>query len=85
MVNYQQIQDKLIKLLPHDKCLHFIVGFVLAILSLHFFSGIVSIIIIFLIALIKEIRDEITHKGFDIVDIIFTILPIIIMVLNNMI
>jgi hypothetical protein len=84
-MKYQQIQNKIIELIPHDKCLHFMFGFILAIISLHFFSDIQSIGIIFLIALIKEIRDQIKYKGFDVVDIIFTILPIIILYISNLI
>jgi hypothetical protein len=80
---YQKLQDKLVKLVPHDKTLHFIVGFFLAIISTHFLSDIQSIGIIFLIALIKEIRDEIVYNGFDIMDIIYTIIPIIILTLNK--
>lgn len=80
-MKYQDIQNKIAKLLAHDKCLHFIVGFFLAVLSLHFLSNMLSIILIFTIALMKEIRDEKVYKGFDIIDLIFTVLPVLILIL----
>lgn len=78
-MKYQDLQNKIIKYVPHDKCLHFIVGFFLGLLTLHFFLPLVAISIVTLGAIAKEIRDEIKYKGFDLVDIIYTVIPVLAM------
>ena len=70
-----KIQELAVKYLHHDKCLHFIIGFFLFVLSNCFLSDIHSLIIVFVIALGKEIRDEFTYRGGDWKDVLFTILP----------
>ena len=79
-----KIQELAIKYLPHDKCLHFIIGFFLFVISNCFLSDIHSLIIVFVIALIKEIRDEFTYHGFDWKDVLFTICPAITLVLISL-
>jgi hypothetical protein len=66
-------------LIPLDKANHFIYGFFIFILSQYFFNDYYSMAIVFLFALGKEIKDEITYKGFDYKDIIATIIPSIIL------
>jgi len=69
------IQNKIVELMPHDKCLHFVFGFFIFALSNLFLNDVYSLGIVFLFALAKEIRDEISYGGFDVKDLIFTILP----------
>ena len=68
-------------LIPIDKANHFLYGFVIFILAQFIFNDFVSFIIVLLIALSKEIKDEITYKGFDYKDLIATILPAILTIL----
>ena len=82
---FQRFQNKMVELMPHDKCLHFIMGFILALVVPHFVSDILTLIFIFIVALLKEIRDEIVYKGFDFKDIIFTLLPFILIEVNKLI
>ena len=82
-MSYNDIQNKIVELIQHDKALHFMFGFFLFVLSNIFLSDSYCIGIVFIVALIKEIRDEIVYKGFDWRDIIATVLPsICILVLN---
>lgn len=62
-------------LIPLDRANHFIYGFALFLLLNIFLQDIYCLIIVSAIAIVKEIRDEIVYKGFDIVDIVFTIIP----------
>ncbi len=82
-MTYQDIQTKIENYIPQDKCIHFIVGFFLAILSLHFLSNMQSIILVTIISLIKEIRDKIVRNNFDWKDLIATILPTLILTLTK--
>ena len=68
-------------MIPLDKANHFIYGFFIFILSQCFFNDYYSMAIVFLFALGKEIKDEITYKGFDYKDIIATIIPSVILYL----
>jgi hypothetical protein len=68
-----------IPLIPLDKANHFIYGFVIFIISQCFLNDLYSIGIVFLVALGKEIKDQIDYKGFDYKDIIATITPSIIL------
>ena len=83
-MNYQDLQNKIIELIPHDKTLHFIAGFFLYVLSNVFLSDIHSLIIVFTVALAKETRDEITYKGADLKDLLFTVIPSIMIFLLNL-
>jgi hypothetical protein len=66
-------------LIEQDKANHFIYGFFIFVLSNYFLNDLYSIGIVFLIALGKEIRDQIVYKGFDYKDLIATIIPSIIL------
>ena len=83
-MNYQDLQNKIIELIQHDKALHFMFGFFLYVLSNVFLSDIHSLIIVFIIAIAKETRDEIAYNGGDWKDILFTVIPAItIFILNS--
>jgi hypothetical protein len=66
-------------LIEQDKANHFIYGFFIFVLSNYFINDLYSIGIVFLIALGKEIRDQIVYKGFDYKDLIATMIPSIIL------
>jgi hypothetical protein len=66
-------------LIEQDKANHFIYGFFIFVLSNYFLNDLYSIGIVFLIALGKEIRDQIVYKGFDYKDLIATMIPSIIL------
>lgn len=72
-------------LIPHDKANHFIYGFVIFILSNLFLIEWVSLGIVFIFALGKELYDEWKYGGFDFVDLIYTLSPGIILTLINFI
>jgi len=79
-----KIQEFFIKHLEHDKCLHFLGGFFLYVLNNVFLSDIHSLIIVFIIAVAKETRDELAYKGGDWKDILFTVIPSITIFLLNL-
>jgi hypothetical protein len=71
-------------LIPHDKANHFIYGFVIFILSSLIMSNLISLCVVIVFALGKEIRDQIVYKGFDYKDLLSTIIaPIILTILNK--
>jgi len=80
-MNYQVIQEKIVEDFPHDKTLHFIVGFFIFLLMSKFVNDNYAFIITLIIAFLKEIRDQIVYKGFDWKDILATILPGIMLIL----
>lgn len=63
---------KKLALIPKDKLLHSFYGTVIYLL-LSLFSPIVGIIFVIIVAIAKEVYDEIKYKSFDFVDIIATI------------
>ena len=77
---YQKIQNKIVEFLAHDKCLHFMFGLIVFVLSALFVQDEIALGITFLVALLKEIRDHVKYKGFDIADIIFTVIPAVILI-----
>ena len=79
-----KIQDFFVNLIPVDKGIHFVLGFFLFILSNCFLSDIHSLVIVFVVALGKEIRDEFTYRGGDWKDVLFTILPGLTLFLLNL-
>ena len=81
----KEIQSKIMLLLPHDKCLHFLVGFIIFSITNLFLGNLFSLGIVAVIALLKECYDEYDYGGFDIVDFIFTILPGLILLIKQMI
>lgn len=72
-------------LIPLDKANHFIYGFFIYVLSNLVFIDSYSLLIVFAFALVKEIKDEIVYHGFDIKDLLITLLPGFILTLTNLI
>ena len=72
-------------LIPLDKANHFIYGFFIYVLSNLVFIDNYSLLIVFAFALVKEIKDEIVYHGFDIKDLLITLLPGFILTLINLI
>lgn len=65
-------------LIPQDKANHLLYGFVIYCLSNLFLSNWYSVLIVFVIALSKEISDEYKYKGFDWFDLLTTMgIPIL--------
>lgn len=78
-----KIQSFITSLIEYDKALHFMVGFFIFIISSLFLSDLLSVGIVFIFALGKEIRDQITYGGFDFKDLLFTMVaPLILFMLN---
>ena len=72
-------------IIPIDKANHFIYGFLIYTLANVLFSDLYSLLIVYLFALGKEIRDEFVYSGFDVKDLLYTLLPGIILTLTNLI
>ena len=71
----RDIQNKIMKLIPHDKCLHFVMGFIIFSFINLFIGLYISLGIVFLIATLKELYDYYDYGIFNIVDVIYTIIP----------
>jgi len=69
--------------ITEDKANHFIYGFAIFILSTLFFADIICFTIVLAVAFAKECYDEYDYGGFDIVDLIYTITPALILTLNK--
>ena len=65
-------------LIAQDKANHFLYGFLIFIISQYFLNDYFSFGVVFAFALGKEIKDQIVYKGFDYKDLLFTLLPSII-------
>jgi len=72
-------------IIPQDKANHFIYGFVIFILTNLFLNIYISFTIVTLFAFGKELYDEWKYKGFDIIDIFWTIIPALILTLKQFI
>lgn len=72
-------------LIPLDKANHFIYGFVIFILSNIALNDLYSLLVVFIFAIGKEIKDQIVYKGFDYKDLLTTLLPGIMITLTNLI
>ena len=72
-------------LIPLDKANHFIYGFVIFILLNIVLNDLHSLLVVFIFAIGKEIKDQIVYKGFDYKDLLVTLLPGIILTLTNLI
>ena len=77
----------LLNKIPKDKLLHFFVGSVILFLSLLVFNTLVSVYIVIIVALIKEVvYDYFLGKGTpEIKDFVYTILPCLFHLINNII
>ena len=77
------MKEKIAKLLPKDKLLHFFVGFFIYVGISIFFTPLLSLLFTTVLAVLNEVVDEHKKKGaFDIIDILFTVLPAIILILR---
>ena len=85
-------------IIPLDKANHFVYGFIIFIISNFIITtfeiilnngysileiNITSLVITMLFALLKEIKDQITYKGFSWYDLIITLIPSILITLFN--
>lgn len=66
-------------IIQHDKANHFIYGFVIFIIANLLLPPYISLGIVAIFALGKELYDEWKYGGFDIVDLIYTMTPAIIL------
>lgn len=69
--------------IPHDKANHFIYGFAIFLLSNLVLNEWISLAVVCLFALGKEIYDEWKYGVFDIFDAIYTIAPALILTLKQ--
>lgn len=68
--------------LPHDKLIHFFVGFFIYLGFDLFFENWISLLFVAVVAIANEVRDEYKKKGaFSWLDILFTIAPAITLIL----
>ena len=78
------MKEKLASLLAHDKLLHFFVGFILFLLLSLVFNIWLSLLFTSVIAIANEMRDGYySEDGFNWMDIVFTILPAILLILKS--
>ena len=79
---YSKLLKFTVASIPHDKALHGFIGLVIySFIALA--SPLVAIAVVGVLAVGKEIKDEIVYGGFDGKDLLFTIaIPIILYVLN---
>ncbi len=68
--------------IKEDKANHFIYGFAIHMGSNLFLGDFMSLVVVSIFALGKEIYDEYKYGGFDFVDLIYTIIPAIILTLK---
>lgn len=66
-----------------DRANHFIYGLLVYLLANIFFTDIVCFGIVLTIAFAKECYDEYNYGGFDIVDLIYTIIPSSLIILKT--
>ena len=79
------MKEKIAKLLPADKLLHFFVGFFIYVGLSIFFTPLLSLLFTTVLAVLNEVIDEHKKKGaFDWIDIIFTVAPGIVLILTNL-
>lgn len=72
--------------IPQDKANHFIYGFVIFLFACLIFNDLISLIIVTFVAIVKELIDKFFKKGTpEVTDAITTILPALILTLNNLI
>lgn len=65
-----------------DKLYHLLVGLALTLLFTYLWADpIITFTLVYLIAFAKEIRDEVVYGGFDIWDLLVTLLPLTLLLL----
>ena len=72
-----ELFDKINQLIAKDKLLHFFVGSVIFNVSLTIFSLPISIILLIVLAVGKEVYDIRMDKKEEYLDIVFTLLPVL--------
>jgi hypothetical protein len=72
-------------LIPQDKANHFIYGFVIYFLSNLLLDHYYCLGVVFIFALGKECYDEYSYNGFDIVDLVYTLIPAVLLNLKYLI
>lgn len=72
-------------LIPLDKANHFIYGFGIYFLINFFLSNYWALGGVVILALTKEIKDQIKYQGFDYKDFLVTILPAILLFIKSLI
>ncbi len=71
---FEFIERSCIKLFPHDKCLHFIMGEIIFCVAGILFSAVQSFCVVVVAALLKEVYDVTCKQGvFDDADVWFTV------------
>ena len=71
--------------IPQDKANHFIYGFVIYIIATLMFSNLISLCIVLIVALGKEAYDS-KHKGsVEVLDVIATLSPALILFIKELI
>lgn len=70
----------LVKIFLYDKCLHFIVGFLIFIFSSFFTNNFLSFVIVVFFAVVKELYDYFDYGKFDYKDFLATILPALLII-----
>ncbi len=65
-----------------DRANHLIYGFMIYILSNIFFIDLLSLGIVVVVALGKELYDEWDYGGFSIIDLLYTLVPAIILIIT---
>lgn len=69
--------------IPKDKLLHFFYGFLIMILLSLFLPKTIVVISLLLIAVAKEIRDKFKNGSVELLDVLFTILPLSSLYVSN--
>lgn len=69
----------------YGKCLHFIYGFFIFILANLFSNNYFSLSLVFIFACGKEFYDEYKYGGFNWIDLLYTIIPALILTLKTII
>jgi len=72
-------------LMPQDKANHFIYGFVIYLLANILLTDLLSLIIVLIFALAKETYDYYRQGQVELLDVIYTISPALIILLFNLI
>ena len=62
------------KYIPIDKLLHFLVGFTIAVIITTFSNPMYGLLYGAIAALGKELYDEYSYKGFDVYDLLMTLI-----------
>jgi len=77
------IKETIARYLRHDWMLHFFIGFFVYEISQIWFNGLISFLITLGVAILIEVYDYFTKKQISFVDIFFTILSAIVMIITD--